>query len=276
MVPNITVYDCLYGRGPDWGHFSLPGTTLQRRITAILARRLGIKRLSVWPAPLLEATAELRNILGPAPFCSLRVLITRIRLASVSFLLSLVPQLSGLELFIVDDNVAGQETVLFEVAEKLPQLSELAVRFDGPFTLNLDVLTALSHCGTLTVLDLRAGSYTRRDALVLNSSCHAWKTLLLKLPKLKRLRLPRECKVPHGDAVTIAGRCCKNLELVHLNTVWDISSLAALPLMSFPVLTTIIVDSIGDYKRRERSVLRFQDRRARFCLAAALKRNRKA
>jgi hypothetical protein len=201
------VYRRHYGAEPNWRHWSPPSTALDCRVLAMLARRNGIKRLSVWPAPLPETPppAGLRDKLGPAPFRKLAALVTHVRLASVAWLLLLVPQVAVLGLYIVDKNVAGQESVLHAVAEHLPQLCELTVRFGGPFTLDADVLLALSRRGALTVLDLRTDWHTKLDTLALDLSRTTWKELSTRLP---RLELPHECKVLNGNAVSIAGLCC--------------------------------------------------------------------
>ncbi len=96
-------------------------------------------------------------------FCYVTVLTTRVGLAFVVFLLMLVLQLAELGLHVSDMNVAQQETALCAVAEQLQQLREIKVRVNSPFSLDIDLLLALSPRNRLTVLYLRAYRHTELD-----------------------------------------------------------------------------------------------------------------
>jgi hypothetical protein len=113
---------------------------LRVREFALLAQRPGVRRLCVWPALLLyrrTLTHALRNQLGRATFRGLEALTTRISATAASDLLSLAPQLAVLDLQVVNNAAAQTENVLSVIAERLPRLRKLTVRYCGDFAVDL-------------------------------------------------------------------------------------------------------------------------------------------
>jgi cytochrome c553 len=122
-----------FGTEPNWRHWSLPSSALERRLMTLLAWRCSIQRLSVRLAPLHETSADGRAPRHARPGATIRnltVLTSRVRLASVACLLALVPKVAVLGLNVVDGNTAQQKKALRAAAEQLPQAAraESAVR----------------------------------------------------------------------------------------------------------------------------------------------------
>jgi hypothetical protein len=67
------------------------------------------------------------------------------------------------------------------------------------------------------------------------------------MPRLERLWLPPKCTVPGRDALAVVGMLCRQLRRVHLHTVWDIGTLAAMRPVTFPNLETVVVDNCGNH-----------------------------
>jgi hypothetical protein len=96
------------------------------------------------------------------------------------------------------------------MAERLPQLRKMTVRFYEPFTLGEDVLLlVLPRRNKPAVLHLCAGWHADLGPFSLNFTGATRTALLSQLPRLERPWLPRQCKVRTGQAVSKAGRCCR-------------------------------------------------------------------
>jgi hypothetical protein len=97
----------------------------------------------------------------------------------------------------------------------------------------------------------------------LKLSGRQWEELLAPLPNLEQLWLPGKCSIINADALNIARRHCPRLRLVHLHNEWDLSTLATLKPMSFPHLTTVVVDSVRPQKKGEGYVSPIQETKSR-------------
>jgi hypothetical protein len=221
---------------------------LRLRDMAALARLPGIRTLSVWPSSMLVKPLEPqhRRTLGPAPFRHLEALTARVSTSAAGDLLSLVPHIAMLDLHVLGDRSSRTTNVLRPIAERLPHLRRLVVRFKGDFVVDHASLAALASRSALTVLELRLERYESFLLPEAPLSGGRWQAMLAQLPRLERLWLPRKCPVPDGNALLIAGMTCRFLRCVHLHNVWDISTLATLEQVTFPHLRTVVVESVGD------------------------------
>ncbi len=248
MSAHVALYDRLYGSQPNPDNLGLPEQSQGLSDVAALARCRGIRRLTVWPASLLAGhlTTAQRQRLGPAPFSDLDVLVTRTTAAAALHLLPVVRHATALDLHVANDKSEHQTDLVRAVAERMPRLRQLVLRFAGDFVLAYESLEALARSGTLTTLELRVGQDEGCFCPFLTLTLRQWQALLASLPLLERLWLPRLCRVVDGDALGVAGGLCRHLQKVHMRNVWDISALAAVPPVNFPNLRIAIVDSVGD------------------------------
>jgi hypothetical protein len=248
LPPNITLYDEAFRHMSRSIELMLPKEVLRLGLVAELARRPGLKCLTVWPALLLRErtlTGAQRQRLGPAPFRDLVALKARTSAAAAAQLLALVPGVAVLDLHMMPDAAARSKNVLRAIARQpLPRLRELTLRFPGDFAVDYAGLMALAS-RPLTVLELRVGRYEEWYTPSVPLNGPLWRALVARLAHVERLWLPRKCPVLNGEAMGVAGIHCRHLRSMHLHNVWNIGALAALTPVTFPHLESASVDSVG-------------------------------
>jgi hypothetical protein len=261
LPPNVIMYSRNCGVVPNPYRWIPAEVALRTRELASIAQRPGLKRLCVWPALLHKKTVapSLRKKLGRSTFPHLESLTTRVSATSVSDVLSLVPHLTELDLQVIHNAAAQSENVLSIIAERLPHLRRLTVRYGGDFAVDFDSLVALARRRTLTALELRVSRPRGYMVPDLQLGGRRWEELLALLPNLEQLWLPGQCSVVDAAALNAAGRHCPRLRLVHLHNAWDLSSLGAPKPAIFPHLTTVVVDSVGPQKQGEGYVSLYQE-----------------
>jgi hypothetical protein len=120
--------------------------------------------------------------------------------------LSLVPHVAVLRLQLIE--VGGgrpdEHKVLRNIAERLPNLRELVLRYDDGYDFDYsDLSAALASRGTLAALELRPHLPNEAAMASVAMSCRQWQSLLAQLPKVERLWLPRRCS---GKATSYSAR----------------------------------------------------------------------
>ncbi len=222
---NITLYDAIFGVVPGPCLLLLPNVVMRLSGVAMLAWRRGIKRFRVWPARLIERAltpVQRRSVFGAAPFRVLEILAARCAATFVPDLLTLVPNIATLDLDIVDNNTAAARTpnVLRAVAECLPALRRLTVRFVLDGAVDYDLLMMLTQQRAPAVLELHVSEqdeYLASDTQLGGGG--RWAVLLARLPRVEQLWLPLKCTVPGRNALGVADIHCRQLRRVHLHGV---------------------------------------------------------